>query len=495
MRSTSLQPFRLWAAVAALLCGAPALAQVGVKVAAPQPDGGVLPPAGPTPVVQSVPFGPQDIVFGPGNDGNLIQRPPDIRNVPPIPMSEPRQPKGAPSDSGDPPRQHEQPDVGSPRAPGQRPGRRSGRGLHGGRRLCRSARDGPQLRQHDQRLLPHQLPGQRQRPACCYAASSRCRRPIPSFTTTSARARCRTPGWSCAPRTACIGTPPTAPSPAVWPPATAGGPRKSGSTPAGTASTARGPTSSRTSAGRTPHPSAPGSDYVNTGNFDADFGIVHGRARRRGAHVGMLTGWYGWAWGLRLRHHPVPHLLQLFLPRREQRLLPLRARRGHDAVLERQLGRLSGQPAPALLNTTCWLQHRRLGGHERLQRLLHRRQREPSGPRRLLDLQPLNARPVLQDVAGLVRLHGRGSRHHARRHVRPRGLPLPPHRQHDDPGLHQHQRAARSSWRPISATPTRATPPSSRTASTCLRTTSSPRVTPCWARSTPSPSTTPRCRT
>jgi hypothetical protein len=39
-----------------------------------------------------------------------------------------------------------------------------------------------------------------------------------------------------------------------------------------------------------------GTDYINNGNFDADFGIVmagHGGER----HVGMLTGWYGWAWG------------------------------------------------------------------------------------------------------------------------------------------------------------------------------------------------------
>src|SRR5205823_2247285 len=37
-----------------------------------------------------------------------------------------------------------------------------------------------------------------------------------------------------------------------------------------------------------------GSDYVNNGNFDRDFGLVmcgHGSER----HVGMLSGWFGWA--------------------------------------------------------------------------------------------------------------------------------------------------------------------------------------------------------
>jgi hypothetical protein len=39
-----------------------------------------------------------------------------------------------------------------------------------------------------------------------------------------------------------------------------------------------------------------GSDYVNNGNFDRDFGMImcnHFGER----HIGMLTGWFGWAWG------------------------------------------------------------------------------------------------------------------------------------------------------------------------------------------------------
>ena len=38
-----------------------------------------------------------------------------------------------------------------------------------------------------------------------------------------------------------------------------------------------------------------GSDYINNGNFDRDFGLLmmnHGGER----HIGMLTGWYGWAY-------------------------------------------------------------------------------------------------------------------------------------------------------------------------------------------------------
>jgi hypothetical protein len=35
-----------------------------------------------------------------------------------------------------------------------------------------------------------------------------------------------------------------------------------------------------------------GSDYINNGNFDRDMGLI-----RLTRGVGMLTGWYGWAWG------------------------------------------------------------------------------------------------------------------------------------------------------------------------------------------------------
>lgn len=39
-----------------------------------------------------------------------------------------------------------------------------------------------------------------------------------------------------------------------------------------------------------------GSDYVNNGNFDRDCGLI--RITRGGSRsVGMLTGWYAWAWG------------------------------------------------------------------------------------------------------------------------------------------------------------------------------------------------------
>jgi len=39
-----------------------------------------------------------------------------------------------------------------------------------------------------------------------------------------------------------------------------------------------------------------GSDYVNNGNFDRDCGVIR-LTRGSSRNIGMLTGWYAWAWG------------------------------------------------------------------------------------------------------------------------------------------------------------------------------------------------------
>ena len=39
-----------------------------------------------------------------------------------------------------------------------------------------------------------------------------------------------------------------------------------------------------------------GTDYINNGNFDRDC-VRYPHQPRNGAAIGMLTGWFGWAWG------------------------------------------------------------------------------------------------------------------------------------------------------------------------------------------------------
>src|SRR6185436_15410016 len=79
-------PIHRLAAAAAMLCSVHAFAQLGIG--APRGDGPIIPP--PTANAQGVPFGPQDIVPGPGNDDNPNAHPnhPPIGDVPPMPMSD-----------------------------------------------------------------------------------------------------------------------------------------------------------------------------------------------------------------------------------------------------------------------------------------------------------------------------------------------------------------------------------------------------------------------
>src|SRR5882724_6943876 len=88
MNTWSVRPIRRFAALAILLCAAPAWAQFAVG--APRAEGPILPPPGPTPTVQSLPFGPQDIIPGPGNDDRPDLHPnhPPIDQVPPMPMAQ-----------------------------------------------------------------------------------------------------------------------------------------------------------------------------------------------------------------------------------------------------------------------------------------------------------------------------------------------------------------------------------------------------------------------
>jgi hypothetical protein len=292
MSMRTLWPIRRFAALAVLLGSANAWAQFAVGAPRPEP---ILPPA--TGNVQSVPIGPQNIVFGPGNDGHLIQHTnhPPIETVPPMPMSQPQPSLGRATDSiilhdGTNDQTWEVPTLPASGAVGA-----TGQGYTGS----------------DGFVVPPEMARNfgSMNNACCltsFPASANCRLLMrfvdgngTSWFYVCSGAMQDAGMVMCAahcvyfrgcPTDAngnCIGANINNWAAEIW--VYPGWDGNGSSQPGGQEVIQNFGWTHSTFFGA-------GTDYVNNGNFDADFGIVmagHGGER----HVGMLTGWYGWAWG------------------------------------------------------------------------------------------------------------------------------------------------------------------------------------------------------
>jgi len=282
-------PIHRLAAAAALLCSAHAFAQLAIG--APRGEGSPVPPA--TATVDSVPVGPQDIVFGPGNDDRPNAHPnhPPIGTVPPIPMSEPQTTHGRATDSVV---VHDSTNNQTWEVPTLPPN-----GLDGASGGGYTGADGfvipPEMARNfgsmsnassltsfpasaNVRLLMRFVDDQNtnQYYVCSGAMQDAgmvmCAAHCVFFRGNFPNGRAPgNGGWAVE----------------IW--VYPGWDGNGNSPPGGTEVIQNFGFSHATSFGA-------GSDYVNSGNFDADFGIVmagHGGDR----HVGMLTGWYGWAYG------------------------------------------------------------------------------------------------------------------------------------------------------------------------------------------------------
>jgi hypothetical protein len=289
MKSCSFRPICRLAAAAALLCSVHALAQNAVG--GPRPDGDILPPANGN--VQSVPAGPDVFIPGPGNDDHLVQRPPNLENVPPVPMGLGGNFNGRADDSVIVHDSTNNQTWQVPTVPGGAP---SGQG--GGYTGADGFVVPPEMARNFGSMSN----------ACCltsFPASANVRLLMRFVNDQNASFY-----YVCSGAMQDAGMVMCAAHCVYWNTATSGllggrppgnggwvaeiwvypGWDGNGASPPGTTTVIQNFGFSHSTF------FGAGTDYINNGNWDADFGIVmagHGGER----HVGMLTGWYGWAYG------------------------------------------------------------------------------------------------------------------------------------------------------------------------------------------------------